>query len=225
MYGVLRDGSAGIDRGSGTLRPYRDDVALGPIPPEEFVEGLDFLLWDDDRSTPDPPTAPLLQEPRLPDDIRFLPDSLPGLVPIDLPEQLSTLPGLQSVRPIAHEAEGLEVELGGGHDWESPDEDSPLADDGLEELLIEGLSLLGAIEDDAELHVEPAVQGEEDLPCGILGVRLAVDEQIDVALLRGALSRRRTEQDHGSHAGNGGEIPSRGSDRIFEPGRVHPSTS
>src|SRR5207253_3808055 len=102
------------------------------------------------------------------------------------------------------EAEGLEVELSGGDDRETPQEDSSLADDRLEELLVEGLTLFGAVEDDAELHVELAVEGEEDLPCGILGIPFAADEQIDIASLRGAALCRRAEEDHGSHSRAGG---------------------
>src|SRR5205809_1297464 len=200
-------------------------MALGPVPPKEFLERVDFLVRNDDGSAPDPPATRLLQETRLPDGIGLLPNPFPGLVPIDLSEQPSAPPGAQLIRPIAHEAEGLEVEFRQGDDRETPQEDSSLADDGLEELLVEGFTLFRAVEDHAKLHVELAVEGEEDLPCGILGVPFAVDEQVDIAPLRRAASCRRTKQDHGSHAGDGGDIPCRGSDRILEPGRVHPSTS
>src|SRR5439155_6706131 len=210
---------------SGTLRPYWNDMALGPVSPKEFVERVDFLVRNDDGSTPDPPATRLLQETRLPDGIGLLPNPFPGLVPIDLSEQPSALPGAQLVRPIAHEAEGLEVELRRGDDRETPQEDSSLADDGLEELLVEGFTLFRAVEDHAKLHVELAVEGEEDLPCGILGVPFAVDEQIDIAPLRGAASCRRTKEDHGSHAGDGGEIPSRSLDRGLKPRRIHASTA
>src|SRR5437016_5383044 len=90
---------------------------------------------------------------------------------------------------------------------------------------VERLALFGAVEDHAELHVELAVEGEEDLPCGILGVPFAVDEQIDIAPLRGAASCHRTKEDHGSHSGGGGEIPSRSLDRGLKPRRIHASTS
>src|SRR6266480_5210067 len=143
-------------------------LRLAPVPPKEFIERVDFLLRNDDGSAPDPPATRLLQEPRLPDGIGLLSNALPGLVPVDLSEQPSALPGAQLIRPIAHETEGLEVELSGGDDRETPQEGSSLTDDGLEELLVEGLPLFGAVEDDAELDVELAVQGEEDLPCGLL---------------------------------------------------------
>src|SRR5256886_16966308 len=85
---------------SWTLRPYRNDMALGPVSPKEFVERVDFLVRNDDGSTPDPPAARLLQKPRLPDRLGFLSDPFPGFLPTDLSEQPNPVPAAQSIRRI-----------------------------------------------------------------------------------------------------------------------------
>src|SRR5206468_1927102 len=157
------------------------------------VEGLDLVLGNDDRSSPDSPTTDVGQEPRLPDDVRLLPDPLLSPVSVDLSEELSALAGGQTARLVAYQPEGLEIELDRRHARKAAKEDSTLADNGFEELLVEGAALLGTIVDDAELHVEPAVEGEQDLPCRILRVCVALNEDVDVALFRCAASRRRAE--------------------------------
>jgi len=98
------------------------------------------------------PRAPLaspdfLQEPSLPDDVRLPPNPLPGLVAVNLSEEPGAFPRRQLPRPIAHEAEGLEVKLGRSQEGKAAEENPALADDGLEELLVEGFALLRAVED------------------------------------------------------------------------------
>jgi len=187
---------------SRTLRPDRNDVPLGPISTKNFVEGLDLLFGDDDRASSDPPAPDVGQEPGLPDDVRLLPDPLLSLVSVDLSEELSALAGGQAARLVAYEAERLEVELDRCYARQVAKEDPALADDGFEKLLIEGVALLGAIIDDAELHVELAVEGEQDPPCRILCVRVALDENVDVALFRCAAPREwlpQTGEDSSQH--------------------------
>src|SRR3989441_13005064 len=211
--------------GSRTLRPDRNDVPLGSISTKNLIERLDLVLGNDDRASPDSPTTDVGQEPRLPDDVRLLPDPLLSPVSVDLSEELSALAGGQTARLVAYEAERLEVELARCHARKAAKEDPALADDGFEELLVEGVALLRAIVDDAELHVELAVEGEEDLPCGILRVWVALNEDVDLALFRCAAPRRRAKQDCGSHAWDRGELPSRRPDGFLKAGRIHPSTS
>src|SRR2546425_6164118 len=211
--------------GSRTLRPDRNDVPLGSISTKNLIERLDLVLGNDDRSSPDSPTTDVGQEPGLPDDVRLLPDPLVSLISVDLSEELSALAGGQTARLVAYEAEGLEIELDGCHARKAAKEDPALADNGFEELLVEGVALLGAIIDDAELHVEPAVEGEQDPPCGILCVCVALNEDVDVALFRCAAPRRRAEQDGGSHTRDRGEFPGRRPDCFLKPGRIHLSTS
>src|SRR6266540_314320 len=210
---------------SRTLRPYRDDVPLGSISPKNFVERLDLVLGDDDRSPPDPPATDIRKESRLPDDVCLLPDPLLSPVSVNLSEELSALAGGEAVRLVAYEAKGLEIELDRCHARKAAKEDPALADDGFEELLVERVALLGAIVDDAELHVEPAVEGEQDPPCGILRVCVALNEDVDVALFRCPAPRRRAKQDGGSHAWDRGELPGRRPDGFLKPGRIHLSTS
>src|SRR3989442_8193963 len=86
---------------SRTLRQNRNDVPQGSIARKDFVEGLDLVLGDDDRASPDPPAT----------DVRLLPHPLLSLVSVDLSEELSALAGGQTARLVAYEAERLEVEL------------------------------------------------------------------------------------------------------------------
>src|SRR2546428_2567493 len=210
---------------SRTLRPNRNDVPQGSIAPKDFVEALDLVLGDDDRASLDPPATDVCQEPGPPDDVRLLPHPLLSLVSVDLSEELSALAGGQTARLVAYEAEGLEIELDRCHARKAAEENPTLADDGFEELLVEGVTLLRAIMDDAELHVEPAVEGEKDLPCRILCVWIALDEDVDVALFRCAAPRRRAKQDGGSHARDRRELPGRRPDCFLKPRRIHLSTS
>jgi len=142
-------------------------VPLGSVSPKNLVESLDFVFGNDDRSSPDPPATDVPQEPWLLDDVRLLPDPLLSPVSVDLPEEPSALAGRQTVRLVAYEAERLEIELDRCHARKVAKEDSALADDRFEELLVEGVALLGPIIDDAELDVELAVEGEQGLPCRI----------------------------------------------------------
>src|SRR2546425_1067671 len=96
---------------SRTLRPNRNDVPQGSIAPKDFVEGLDLVLGDDDRASPDPPATDVCQEPGPPDDVRLLPHPLLSLVSVDLSEELSALAGGQTARLVAYEAERLGGEL------------------------------------------------------------------------------------------------------------------
>src|SRR5207247_8475935 len=170
------DSAAGVEGGparivlSRTLRPDRNDVPLGSITPKNFVEGLDLVLRDDDRPPPDSPATDIGQEPRLADDVRLLPDPFLSLVSVDLSEELSALAGGQTARLVAYEAEGLEIELDRCRARKAAEEDPTLAHDGFEELLVEGVALDRGRVDDAELHVELAVEGEKDFPCKILCV-------------------------------------------------------
>src|SRR5207247_1141896 len=157
--------------------------------------------------------------------VRLLPDPLLSPVSVDLSEELSALAGGQTARLVAYQPEGLEIELDRRHARKAAKEDSTLADNGFEELLVEGAALLGTIIDDAELHVELPVEGEQDPPCRILCVCVALNEDVDVALFRCAASRRRAKQDCGSHAWDRGEFPGRRPDCFLKPGRIHPSTS
>src|SRR6266545_2089361 len=209
--------------GSRTLRPDRNDVPLGSIAPKNFVEGLDFVLGDDDRASPDPPATDVGQEPGLPDDVRLLPDPLLSLVSVNLSEELSALAGGQTARLVAYEAEGLEIELDGCHARKAAKEDSTLADNGFEELLVEGAALLGTIIDDAELHVEPAVEGEQDPPCGILCVCVALNEDVDVALFRCPAPRRRAGQR--KRATSTSSLSATQTQRIPHGGSCSPSTA
>lgn len=99
-----------------------------------------------------------------------------------------------------------------------------MADDGLKELLVKGIALLGPIIDDAEIHAELAVEGQEGHPCGILSVSVALNEEVDVAVFRSGTPSCRTEQHRGSYARNRSELPRRRPNCILEPRGIHPST-
>src|SRR5437899_11438704 len=126
---------------SRTLRPDRNDVPIGSISPKNFVESLDLVLGNDDRSSPDPPATDNRQEPGLPDDVRLLSDPLLSPVSVNLSEELSTLIGGQTARLVAHEAERLEIELDRCHARKAATEDSTLADNGFEACRVEGVPL------------------------------------------------------------------------------------
>lgn len=90
-------------------------MSLGSITPKNLVEGLDLVLGDDDRSAANSPATGISQEPRLLDNVCLLPDPLPSLVSVNLSEGPGTLSRGQTVRPVAHETERLEIELGRRH--------------------------------------------------------------------------------------------------------------
>src|SRR5947209_8260357 len=180
---------------SGALAPYRNDVAFGPVTPEEVVERLDVLLGHDDRSSPDPPAACLFQEAFLLDLVALCLHAFESSIAVNRTQKFRPPLGAELTGVVTHESQRLKVKVSRSQTWQAPLEDLALPENRFEKLEIESTPVFLAKESRAESDVEDtfdAVQRSRHL---LLPFCVAFDEQVDVAILGRATPRSRTEED------------------------------
>src|SRR5207245_7062194 len=105
---------------SGALAPYRNDVAFGPVTPEEVVERLDVLLGHDDRSSPDPPAACLFQEAFLLDLVALCLHAFDSSIAVNRTQKFRPPLGAQLTGVVTQESQRLKVHVSRRQTWQPP---------------------------------------------------------------------------------------------------------